>query len=520
MNPLEPRTPEQTIKLSPLLGTLVCLGMAPLALGLVLFLELSTFTGNVEPVLLRSLWVFGATAFTVRLFQWCDTSHLLKATTTLFAIVFIILICLNPNQRDFAFAASGISFLCLLITGNAGMAAGAFFSKRTAVAKRPTILRSVLSVALFCLVLGPSLYGCGRAALLARKAERAGEAPLKANVSTLARTVVSPTLETPIAGGTNVIWCGTMQLAWNELRALVGEEIRMAKQDAVVASLNNATFAKADVDPDTCVVAAARADDRALRGLRNQVARAFKGAVTPELIPDPASLPQNAFVLYAALFVNLPFEHAFNRLEQPFLFCGENVAAFGTKGRFGDPRQESKVRAQVSLCDFRGADDFVVALRTKRTSHQLILAKIPPSGTLADTARAVLARMPGQPPSRPLEYKDLIVPIADYDLTRTYPELVGRPLTVKNPSFNGFPIEAAVQSIRFKLDERGALLKSEACVVLGCKEAAKKEPPDLIFDKPFLVLLKCATSAQPYFAMWVDNAEILVPFSAQTPAAN
>lgn len=520
MHPLEPREPEQAIKLSPLLGTLVCLGMALLALGLVLFLELSTFTGNVAPILLRSLWVFGAAALTVRLFQWCDTSHLLKATTTLFALVFIILICLNPNQRDFAFATSGISFLSLLITGSAGMAAGAFFSKRTADAKRPTVLRSVISTTLFFLVLGPSLYECGSAILSARKAERPGAAPLKANVSTLARTVISPTLETPIAGGTNVIWCGTMQLAWNELRALVGEEIRMGSQDPAVDRLNRATFAKADVDPDTCVVAAARADDRALRGLRSQVARTFKGAFTPELIPDPASLPQNAFVLYAALFVNLPFEHAFNRLEQSFLFGGEKVAALGTKGHFGDPRQESKVRAQVSLCDFRGADDFVVALRTKRTSHQLILAKVPASETLKATVRAVLARVPAQTRSGPSAYKDLIVPIADYDLTRAYPEFVGRPLTVKNPLFTGMPIGAAMQSIRFKLDERGALLKSEAICATAGKEAAQKEPPDLIFDKPFLVLLKIAKSAEPYFAMWVDNAEILVPFRTQAPAAN
>jgi hypothetical protein len=36
-------------------------------------------------------------------------------------------------------------------------------------------------------------------------------------------------------------------------------------------------------------------------------------------------------------------------------------------------------------------------------------------------------------------------------------------------------------------------------------------PRHLIFNKPFLILMKRADAPQPYFAMWVGNASLLVP---------
>jgi len=34
----------------------------------------------------------------------------------------------------------------------------------------------------------------------------------------------------------------------------------------------------------------------------------------------------------------------------------------------------------------------------------------------------------------------------------------------------------------------------------------------MIFDKPFLVVLRREGAKAPYFALWVDNAELLVPY--------
>ena len=74
------------------------------------------------------------------------------------------------------------------------------------------------------------------------------------------------------------------------------------------------------------------------------------------------------------------------------------------------------------------------------------------------------------------------------------------------------PIVLAVQNIRFRLDEHGAILKSEAADGEEVRVRKPKKPRQFIFDKPFLILLERKDAAQPYFALWVDNPELLVPF--------
>ena len=38
---------------------------------------------------------------------------------------------------------------------------------------------------------------------------------------------------------------------------------------------------------------------------------------------------------------------------------------------------------------------------------------------------------------------------------------------------------------------------------------------NLVFDEPFLVMIQRTDASQPYFALWVGNAELLVPFQAR-----
>ncbi len=102
-----------------------------------------------------------------------------------------------------------------------------------------------------------------------------------------------------------------------------------------------------------------------------------------------------------------------------------------------------------------------------------------------------------------------MVPVLNFDLWQEYAELCGKSIVTPGP-LQGSPIVLALQTIRFRLDERGAILKSEAAMALSAGEP--EAPRQLVFDKPFLILLERGDAAQPYFALWVDNAEILTPF--------
>jgi hypothetical protein len=72
---------------------------------------------------------------------------------------------------------------------------------------------------------------------------------------------------------------------------------------------------------------------------------------------------------------------------------------------------------------------------------------------------------------------------------------------------------SAVQNTRFELNEKGVELRSESHIGLGCSAQPRPAiPHKLIFDKPFLIVLERADAPMPYFALWIGNTELLVPW--------
>jgi len=55
-------------------------------------------------------------------------------------------------------------------------------------------------------------------------------------------------------------------------------------------------------------------------------------------------------------------------------------------------------------------------------------------------------------------------------------------------------------------------LKSESR--LEVKSITPKEPKHFYFGRPFFLYLKKRDAQHPFFVMWVDNAELLVPWIA------
>ena len=329
--------------------------------------------------------------------------------------------------------------------------------------------------------------------------DQLGEATLKVQASDLQRTAVVPTLDTPIIAGTNLIWCGTFQLAWNELGDLVDEEIHISPEHPMVAKLNRKELTHADLDETTYFVTA---------GIPGSRLYSQSGSATP----PPASLAtlsqfsQPIASAYAYLAVDLPFEWAFERLKHPLDFKGTKVKSFGIYQYLESQERERRAATQLRIYDRAHEHDVIIELVTRQTGHRLILAMVPIQTTLADTIQSVQARIDTSEPEQIGDGENLTIPLLDFDLTREYVELVNRPLNVSSRVLNGRPIGQATQNIRFKLDERGAHLRSAGSIaVFGIA-------PPLIFDKPFLIFLQYEGSDTPYFAAWIDNPELLVEF--------
>ena len=218
--------------------------------------------------------------------------------------------------------------------------------------------------------------------------------------------------------------------------------------------------------------------------------------------------PQD-IVAYSYLFKNLEFPVVFERIEQPITFGASRVSCFG----IGDVFKPGQVAmyGQVRVLDFRSPDDFIIELRTKSEGDRVILARTRPGNTLRETIGAVQDRTLHGNPSPACEGEVAKVPKFNFDITRSYQELLGAKLAVANPVVaKDLQVVAAAQNTRFQMDEKGVKLRSESHVGFGCAaEAPPARKRVMVFDKPFLIMLQRLDAKTPYFALWVGNADLL-----------
>jgi len=332
--------------------------------------------------------------------------------------------------------------------------------------------------------------------------EVAGNAELKVRAEDLNYTIVTPHLDAMIERSTNVLWCNTFQLAWNELCRLAGGSISMEHAPPMVAILNERTVSKGDIDQASYIAMAGLAKEDIYSKILKQLEEKFQGQATPALFQ---SIPQMDWIAYSYLFKVLPFEWAFTRFHNNLLFEGYYVDSFGIKQLMDFDIAELRMASQVLILDYRSGDDFIVELKTIAKDDRLILAKVQPQTTLGDTVKAIERRIVNAKPITRRESSNLYIPILNFDIMREYSELCGRQIKTSDKLIDGTTIGYAAQTVRFRLDETGAVLKSEAIIVPA-------KGMGLIFDKPFLILLKRREAINPYFALWIGNAELMEKF--------
>ena len=154
------------------------------------------------------------------------------------------------------------------------------------------------------------------------------------------------------------------------------------------------------------------------------------------------------------------------------------------------------------------ADEFIVDLCRDSTPNQIVLACVAPRGTLSETLDDVNQKIrdfasDAAPPGEFGPNDVLLVPNLNWTIDHRFTELEGADKRIRNPGFNGYYIKTAAQTIRFRLDRSGAELASES------KLYVKPLPTYYICDRPFLIFMRKRGQECPFFAVWVDNAELL-----------
>jgi hypothetical protein len=343
------------------------------------------------------------------------------------------------------------------------------------------------------------------------------ERTVRGNANNLKATYVTPHLEVQILPGTNLIWCGTFQLAWNEACTLAGGDLHLANlqngsltQNPVAAALNKHAFTEDCIDVDGYVAMAGFTKDNIHQKFEDVVKEKLK--FSPQLVSHRGlATRREDFETYAALRKSLSFPVPFERLDDSFRFANKQVRAFG----IANAKSHDEARySEVLILDYQSPENFIVELKTTPAGDRLLLAKVHPKDTLGELVAEIRTRAANYQP-QPAGTNDVIeVPKIGFDILREYAEIENRWLVPlgRNVAPDLF-VRSAMQSIKFDMDERGVELRSEAHMTLGCSaEQVPVRPHIMIFDRPFLLMLERTGARTPYFVLWVDNPEILIPW--------
>jgi hypothetical protein len=356
---------------------------------------------------------------------------------------------------------------------------------------------------------------------LAQKTEKT------ASSKDLKQTVITPVLEKYIPENKNVIYCSSFQLAWNELRDnMIKETIRLENPPNYLDFLNKSDFSSKDLSPESYLALVGYKKDGITKKIKTELKRKFGNVFL-----SPPELKEDYDILaYAYIEKNLKFKNSFTKLEIPLIFKNsQGVKKLNSFGCTNSSIESYKIRSQVSVL-YYSATEQVIKLIPNSDKDEIFLAKIPPKSTLLETYNYVQDKIgQGERESQNKTFGNsdiLKIPNIDFNIDHKYEELQQKKILnkkylaqVNDPRYKifGHYIKEARQKTKFKLDEKGAILKSGAyidCACGGNPHQLQPIPKIIIFDQPFLIYLKEKQSKNPYLVIWIDNPELLQEYIA------
>lgn len=303
--------------------------------------------------------------------------------------------------------------------------------------------------------------------------------PESKNLSEYKNTDFQPTLESPINKGKNSIYCSTLLLAWDIVRTKLDGDLSVDSIDNDLFLLNNSNT--------------------------------FSNSLTKDEYSSSVNVRNDKIEVKVFFRKSLPFVNDLEDLRYALTFNHRKVSSFGVYG----------ANSQVQILYYKNDSDFIVKLQTKDKSNELILYNVDEKfQNLIQAIQSVDLKI-RQGINEKIDDRfsgnyslnnddKLIIPKLEFNIETDYPSMKNK---IVHNKINDFEVMLLYQRTAFKLNESGAEIESEVYTSLSSLSMEDKpilKPKNLIFDKPFLLILRKTTSVNPYFAMWISNDELMI----------
>lgn len=317
------------------------------------------------------------------------------------------------------------------------------------------------------------------------------------------KATITPTYTSKISSiDTNKVWIGTFNLVWNDfMNDVIGGKVEFIDGNIeLLAELNKQTF-KANQLSDKSYF---KTHGNSSLELKNKIENSIKQKFNEESkIVDKVNWNDpNGYVLYAMLKKEFNYLEKFPVLtDKPFANSKENVKYFGIAQT--SSREASK---NVEILFYNSENDFAIKLKTKEGEEVILYKTDGENKSFEENYNTLKNNAKSYKGEKTLQEDDIIeIPYIRVNDEINYDELCGKIIKGTNNMY----IRQALQTVDFELNNVGGTVKSEALVETtrkGFAVGGKK----LLFNSDFILYLKEESKEQPYFALKVDNTDVLV----------
>ena len=313
---------------------------------------------------------------------------------------------------------------------------------------------------------------------------------------------VVPTFDDEISSDSS--YCATFQLVWNDMKnEIIKKDIVFNPEEIMATNLNKESFTE-DMISDSYYFKAfgpktIKLKEEIVNGIKekfNQTSDILDDFDWGEDALDDPDLRRYFF--YTILYREFEYKQRFTVLENSNFGNYEDVKYFGVASN-----SSSEVRNQIIVLFYNSKDDFAIKLTTK-SNDEVIFYKNPKGKTFNEIYSNMTNDANKYTGSKNFSNNDTFkVPMINFNVKREYNELQNKPFY--DDENREYVIEKAVQTINFKLDEKGGRVKSEAAIDTNVTSAPVKESRNFNVDDTFAIFLKESSRDMPYFAARIDN---------------
>lgn len=300
----------------------------------------------------------------------------------------------------------------------------------------------------------------------------------------------------------NTIWGGNFQIAWNEfMENVLGEKIKFTDNDSeMVRELNRKIFTKNMISKDGYYLKIGKTSPN----LKNEIIKDTNEKFSLENIEELNKINfeerDGSYTIYSLLLKRIGFLIPFDRIsDQRFGNSIENVKYFGINNASDESLNENLTVL------FYNEKEYAVKLFTKG-NDEIILYRTDSNDSFDTIYQQILDNSKIFAGEKTFKISDeLRIPYIEIDTLINYDELCGHFIEEENDVY----IANALQNIHFFLNENGCNLTSEANIKVE-RNFEVSNSRCFNYTDSFVIFIKEKEAELPYFALKVNNIEILV----------